>query len=189
HNHPLALYMEHIRRRAWREVGELLVDSARKVAACGAEFAVSPDNTIHQAFPVAEAGSPIPWLHIGRVVGRAAQRRGYGKLGILGTRYLVEGPVYPDALEPLGIEAIIPPEEDRERVNAIIFDELVKGELHEASRLYINEVMGRLASRGADAAVLGCTEIPLLVDPQSAPLPTLDSTRLLARAAIRESLA
>jgi aspartate racemase len=188
HNHSLAAYMPAIDAGDWDAVAKLMLDSARKVADAGAEIAISPDNTIHQAFDRVAAESPIPWLHIARVVGAEARKRGFESLGVLGTRYLMEGPVYRDALEPSGMEVLVPGEEDRRRVNAVIFEELVVGDFTEQSRLYFNRVMERLKERGADAAVLGCTEIPLLVDPADAPLPTLDSTRLLARAAVEEAL-
>ncbi|HPD14829.1 MAG TPA: amino acid racemase [Planctomycetota bacterium] len=184
HTHPLAAYMVHIRSGEWAAVAELMLSSAHKLAAVGADFAICPDNTIHQAFGLVEPRSPIPWLHIARIVAFEAKRRGFARLGILGTRYLMEGPVYPEALAPAGIAALVPDEADRERIDAIIFRELVNAVFTEESRLYLNAVMARLRARGADAAVLGCTEIPLLVRPDEAPLPTLDSTRLLARAAL-----
>ncbi|MBM4033094.1 MAG: amino acid racemase [Planctomycetes bacterium] len=188
HTHPLARYMAHIRTGDWPGVAELMLSSAAKLSACGAGFAICPDNTIHQAFGLVEPRSPIPWLHIARVVAAEATRRGHARLAILGTRYLMEGPVYPDALAPAGIQAIVPDPPDRERINDIIFRELVNAVFTEESRLYLNEVMARLKARGADAAVLGCTEIPLIVRPDDCPLPTLDSTRLLARAALAHSL-
>lgn len=188
HTHPLAGYMVHIRSGDWPAVAERMLDSCRRVAACGARFAICPDNTIHQAFGLVEPRSPIPWLHIARVVAAEATRRGFARLGILGTRYLMEGPVYPDALAPGGIESLVPDAADRERMDAIIFRELVNAVFTEESRLYFNEVMAKLKARGADAAVLGCTEIPLLVRPDDAPLPTLDSTRLLARAALARAI-
>ncbi|MFW6188999.1 MAG: aspartate/glutamate racemase family protein [Planctomycetota bacterium] len=188
HNHSLATYMPAIRRGDWREVADFMLDSARIVAEAGAEFAVSPDNTIHEAFGMVEAESPLPWLHIARVVGREARRRGLKRLGVLGTKYLMTGPVYPEALEPMGIGTLIPAPEERERIDRIIFEELVNAEFTEESRRYFNRVMEGLKARGADAAVLGCTEIPLLVIPEEAPLPTLDSTRLLARAALDRAI-
>jgi aspartate racemase len=189
HTHPLSEYMVHIRAGNTQGVAELMLSTCRKLAQAGADFAICPDNTIHDAFGLVEPRSPIPWLHIARVVGEEARRRGFQRLGILGTRYLMEGPVYPEALEPQGIGWQIPEEADRGRINTIIFTELVNGVFPEASRLYFNTVMAGLAEGGCDAAVLGCTEVPLLVDPEDAPLPTLDSTRLLARAALRHALA
>ena len=189
HTFPLAAYMPHIRAGAWDEVAALMLASAEKVARCGAEFCISPDNTIHQAFAAVEAGSPVPWLHIARVVAAAAREAKYKKLAVLGTKYLMEGPVYPEALGNENLGCVVPEDDDRARIDAIIFGELVRGELREPSRLYLSEVVERCRARGADAAVLGCTELPLLVKPDDCPLPTLDSTRLLARAALDYSLA
>lgn len=196
HNHPqitmnsvpLAEHMRHIRANNWKALADDLLASAQRVAQAGADFAICPDNTYHQAFEYLIPRSPIPWLHIARAVAEEAQRSGYARLGILGTKYLVEGPVYPTVLEEFRIESEIPEEADRIRINEIIFKELVNGIFPEASRLYLNEVTGKLKTRGCDAVVLGCTEIPLIVRPDDSPLPTLDSTRLLARAAISRAL-
>ncbi|MBN2126231.1 MAG: amino acid racemase [Deltaproteobacteria bacterium] len=188
HTHPLAEYMVHIRSGDWIEVAKLMVSSAGKVAGAGAHFAICPDNTIHQAFDLVEGGSPIPWLHIAKQVGREATSRGCKTLAITGTKYLMTGPVYPEALKEVGISCRIPEEHDRERIDSIIFTELVNGIITEKSRRYFNEVIQKMKDRGCDAVVLGCTEIPLLVDPNDCPLPTLDSTRLLARAALKEAL-
>lgn len=196
HNHPqvtlnslpMAEHMRHIERDDWEAVGELLLASAEKVAGAGAAFAICPDNTCHQAFPYMLHKSPIPWLHIAEVVTDEARRQGFRRLGILGTKYLMESSVYRDAASERDISCEIPETADRERINHIIFKELVNGIFPEASRLYFNEVIGELRERGCDAAVLGCTEIPLIVRPDDAPLPTLDSTRLLARAALHRAL-
>jgi aspartate racemase len=196
HNHPeitmnsmpFAEQMRHVRANDWAALADLLLTSARKVADVGAEFAICPDNTYHQAFPYLIPRSPIPWLHIAEVVAEQANRFGYRRLGILGTRYLMESTVYPGALEQFGIDSQIPDEADREKVNDIIFKELVNGLFPETSRLYFNGVTSKLKDLGCDAVVLGCTEIPLIVRPDDCPLPTLDSTRLLARAALKRAL-
>ena len=196
HNHPeitmnsapMADYMPHIRANDWEAVARLLAASAHRVARAGADFAICPDNTYHQAFEYLLPQSPIPWLHIAEAVAEEARRSGYARLGILGTKYLTESSVYPAALEKFRIESEIPDEADRGRINEIIFKELVNGVFPEDSRLYFNEVAGKFKARGCDAVVLGCTEIPLIVRPDDTPLPTLDSTRLLARAALREAL-
>jgi aspartate racemase len=196
HNHPeitmnsvpMADHMPHIRANDWEAVAKLLAASARKVAQAGANFAICPANTYHQAFKYLIPQSPIPWLHIARAVAEEAHRSDYVRLGILGTKYLMEGPVYPEALEEFRIESEIPDEADREKINDIIFKELVNGLFPETSRLYFNEVAEKLKTRGCDAVVLGCTEIPLIVRPDDTPLPTLDSTCLLARAALRRAL-
>ena len=188
HTYPLAEYMVHIRAGDREKIADMMLSSARKLAGIGADFAVCPDNTIHESFDLVAPKSPIPWLHIGEEVGREAQSQGYTKLAITGTKYLMTGPVYPESLKKFDIGCEIPDEDDRERIDDIIFTELVYGKFTEESRLFFNEVYRKMKDRGCDAAVLGCTEIPLLVNPNDCPLPTLDSTRLLARAALREAL-
>lgn len=185
---PMAAHMRCIHENDWKGVASLMAASAEKVAQAGAEFAICPDNTYHQAFEFMLPISPIPWLHIAEAVAEDAQHRGFKRLGILGTKYLAEGPVYPDVLANFDIAREIPDQEDREKINTIIFKELVNGIFTEKSRLYFNDVTDKLKSRGCDAVVLGCTEIPLIVRPDDCPLPTLDSTRLLARAALRKAL-
>jgi aspartate racemase len=184
----MARHMIPILEDDWKAVGELMLESARKVAGAGADFAICPDNTVHQALPYFVDRSPIPWLHIAQEVAAEASLRGFKRLAILGTKYLMEGPVYVEPLSKYGIEREIPGAVDRERINTIIFKELVNGIFTEESRLYFNEVMDKLRGEGCDAAALVCTEIPLIVRPEDAPLPTLDSTRLLARAALRRAL-
>ena len=188
HTHPLAAYMAFIRAGDWNGVAGLMLSSVEKLARIGAQFAICPDNTIHQAFELVVPRSPIPWRHIAQAVGREAQARGLKRLAVAGTSYLMTGPVYPQALGALGIECRIPGEADRERIDAIVFQELVNGVFREDSRLFFNQVFKKMKDQGCDGAVLGCTEIPLLVNPDDCPLPTLDSTRLLARDALRESL-
>lgn len=196
HNHPeitmnsvpLAEHMRHIRANDWESLAGVLAASAQKAARAGADFAICPDNTYHQAFKYLIPQSPIPWLHIAEAVAEEAHGSGYARLGILGTRYLLEGGVYPEVLEGFNIESEIPDEADREKINEIIFKELVNGVFPETSRLFFNEVAEKFKARGCDAVVLGCTEIPLIVRPDDTPLPTLDSTRLLARAALKRAL-
>ncbi len=196
HNHPeitmnsvpMAQHMGPIRANDWEAVAKLLAASAHKLAKAGADFAICPDNTYHQSFKYLIPQSPIPWLHIAGAVAAEAQRAGYKRLGILGTKYLAESDVYPEALAECRIEREIPDQADREKINEIIFKELVNGIFPETSRLYFNEVAEKLKARGCDAVVLGCTEIPLIVRPDDCPLPTLDSTRLLARAALTRAL-
>ncbi len=188
HTHPLGEYMRYIRTGDWEGVASLMLSSAKKLAEAGADFAICPDNTIHQAFSLVVKKSPLPWLHIAEAVAETARERGYQKLAILGTKYLMTGPVYPETLSAYGISHEIPPKDTRERIDTIIFEELVNGIFKESSRQYFNEVIQALKDQGCDAAVLGCTEIPLIVNPDDCPLPTLDSTRLLARAALKTSL-
>src|SRR5262249_35271468 len=165
HTHPLAAYVAAIGKGEWRPVAQLMLSSTRKLAQVGAEFAICPDNTFHQAFEFVSPESPLPWLHIARVVAGEANNRGFARIGVLGTKYLMEGPVYTEACKQFGIESIIPVESDRERINTIIFKELVYGSFPEASRRYLVEVIEKLKKEGCDAVVLGCTEIPLIVRP------------------------
>jgi aspartate racemase len=160
-----------------------LAVSVQRLARAGAEFFVCPDNTAHMALELPGADLALPGLHIAEVVAERAARDGRTQVGVLGTRYLMDGSLYPTALGRRGIAAAVPAPDDRRVVNQIIFDELVNGVLTESSRRRCIEVIERLAGQGSDAVALVCTEIPLLVTPESAPLPTLDSTRLLAGAA------
>jgi aspartate racemase len=188
HTYPLGEYMVHIRSGNWPKVAELMVSSAKKLASVGARFAICPDNTIHQAFDLVASTSPIPWLHIAEAVAKEARSRGFGILAITGTKYLMTGPVYPVVMRGYGIACRIPDESERERIDRIIFSELVNGVFTGQSRLYFNTVIQRMKDQGCEGVVLGCTEIPLLVDIDDCPLPTLDSTRLLAKAALTEAL-
>jgi len=185
HTHPLAEYMRHIEADRWDEVGRLLLSSAAHAVKAGADLLICPDNTVHQALDGIRAQSPAPWLHIAEEVAAVAATRGFRRLGVLGTRYLMEGPVYPAKLGDRGIACEIPDRADRERINAIIFDELVQGQFTEGSRRECVRVIKMLEDRGCDAVVLGCTEIPLLITEEQSPLPAIDSTRTLARAALR----
>jgi len=188
HSHSLAQYMKCIYAGDWAGVAELMMSSAEKLARGGADFLICPDNTIHQAFDLVEHRSPRPWLHIAREVGREAQRLKFKRLAVLGTQYLMEGPVYRETLKTFRIDQRIPGAEQRERINHIIMDELVNAQFLPRSLAYFVEVIRALKDEGCDAVVLGCTEIPLLVTPEGSPLPTLDSTRLLARAAVRKAV-
>jgi aspartate racemase len=188
HSHSLAKYMKCVYANDWASVAELMLSSADKLARAGADFLICPDNTIHQAFDLIEHRSPRPWLHIAREVAKEAQRNQFKRLAILGTRYLMEGPVYREALRAAGVEYRTPGPGQRERLDQIIMDELVNAQFLPRSLAYYVEVIRALKDEGCDAVVLGCTENPLLVTPESSPLPTLDSTRLLAKAAVRKAV-
>ncbi|MBA7634147.1 L-aspartate/glutamate-specific racemase [subsurface metagenome] len=187
HTFPLNQYIRYIEAGDWENVASLMLSSVDKVAKAGADFAICPDNTIHQAFDLVVKKSPIAWLNIAEEVAAEAKRQNYKCVGVLGTRFLMESPVYPTKLTAMGIEHRIPKVKDREHINEIIFNELVYGCFSSETRAYFKEVIGRLKNQGCDAVVLGCTEIPLLVTQESSPLPMLDSTRLLARAALKEA--
>ena len=178
HTHPLSQYMVYVRKKEWENVSRLMLSSTAILKQAGAELAICPDNTIHEAYPLVEPKSPIPWLHIAEEVAREAHRYKYSKLGITGTKYLMTGPVYSVILKAKNIRSEIPDADDRKRMDDIIFSELVNGIFSQSSRLYFNEVFQKFKDSGCKAVVLGCTEIPLLVNPYDSPLPVLDSTRI-----------
>jgi len=188
HTFPLAEYMARIYRGDWSGVGRLMLASAEKLARIGADFLICPDNTIHQALPPIEADLPVPWLHIADVVADEAMRRGYRKLGLTGTKYLVGSDVYPERLTRRGLEYARPTASDREESDRIIFDELVNGVFTPEAVAFFQRTIQHLKGDGCDAVILGCTEIPLIVSDANSPLPTLDSTRLLARAALARAM-
>jgi aspartate racemase len=165
-----------------------MLESARLLAGAGADFAICPDNSAHRAWPYLQAATPLPWLHIADVVAEEARRRGYRRVGVLGTRFTMDAGVYPGSFGRLGIETVLPEAADRATVDGIIFRELVDGVISARSRAAYASVVARLGARGCDAVALACTEIPLLLGPQDSPLPVLDSTRLLAAAALRVAL-
>ncbi|MFY9572517.1 MAG: amino acid racemase [Blastocatellia bacterium] len=188
HSFPLADYLRFVSRLDWEGAAGLLLDSVEKVARAGADFAICPANTAHEAFQYMRPRSPIPWLHIVEVVAKAAAGLGCSKLGILGTRFLMEGKVYPEVLASRGIESVIPEAEQRERINSLIFQELVNGILESSTREYFRGVVAELTRVGCDAVVMACKEIPLILRPEDVEVPLLDSTRLLAKAALEEAI-
>lgn len=189
HTLPLADYVVCLERGDLHGVAQLMLRSARKLASAGADFLICPDNTIHQALHLVLPESPRPWLHIADEVAAEAVRRGYRRLGVTGTRWLVDSAVYPDALARRGLECLLPSEAERDDIQRIIMDELVRGVFKADAVARFQQVFARLKSQDCDAVVLGCTEIPLIMNDTNSPLPTLDSTRLLARAALRRATA
>jgi len=166
HSHSLAEYVKCLDRNDWQGVGELMLSSANKLAQIGADFLICPDNTIHQALPFVQSRSRLPWLHIAEVVAATAVERGFTR----------------------GLEYVRPSTAERDEINRIIMDELVCGVFKPDAVAYHQEVIARMKDQGCDAVVLGCTEIPLIMNDENSPLPTLDSTRLLARAALRRAV-
>ncbi|ALN84453.1 aspartate racemase family protein [Lysobacter capsici] len=187
HTHSLADYVVCLDRGDIDGVGELMLSSAHKLASAGAQFLICPDNTIHQAMDYVLPRSPLPWLHIAEVVARSAAERGFRRIGLTGTQWLVESEVYPDKLGALGLEFVRPDAPQRAAIGRLIMDELVYGVFKPSTVAYFQQVIEGLKAQGCDAVVLGCTEIPLIIGDENSALPTLDSTRLLARAALRRA--
>ena len=187
HTPSFAEYVVCLDRGDWRGVGDLMLASARKLESVGADFLICPDNTIHQALAYVEPRSPLPWLHIGEVVAAEASERGFRRLGLIGTRWLVDSDVYPERLSARGLECIRPSTTERSEIHRIIMEELVYGVFKSESVACHQRVIERMKGTGCDAVILGCTEIPLIINDANSPLPTLDSTRLLARAALHRA--
>lgn len=196
HAHPevtmntpsLADYVARLERGDLMGVGELMLASAQKLAHIGADFLICPDNTIHQALSYVEPRSPRPWLHIADVVADEAVQRGFQRLAILGTKWLIESDVYPNKLTARGLEFVRPDPVERKEIQRIIMNELVYGSFNPQAVADFQRIIERLKKAGCDSAILACTEIPLIIDDANSPLPTLDSTRLLARAALRRAM-
>jgi aspartate racemase len=188
HTPSLADYVACLERGDLAGVGELMLGSAGKLARSGADFLICPDNTIHQAMPYVLARSPLPWLHIAEVVAAEAVARGYRRLAITGTRWLVDSVVYPEKLVARGLDYRRPDTAERDETDRIIMEELVYGAFRRDSIEALQRVVERMKDKGCDAVILGCTELPLVINDGNSPLPTLDSTRLLAQAALRRAV-
>ncbi len=188
HTPSLAEYVTHLDRGDMEGVGELMLASAHALQRAGADFLICPDNTIHQAFDYVQPRTPLPWLHIAEVVASTARERGYRRLGLTGTHWLVDSDVYPRALNPRGLECVKPDAQDRAMMGRILMDELVCGIIKPESVAALQSVIQRLKDQQCDAVILGCTELPLVLNDDNSALTTLDSTRLLARAALRKAV-
>lgn len=188
HTHSLADYTRYIDCGDWRSVGDLMLASADKLASIGAKFLICPDNTIHQALATIESRSPLNWLHIVDTVAEEALRRGIRRVGLTGTRSLVDSDIYPEWFQACGLDLQRPNAAEREETDRIIMDELVYGDFRPEAVASLRRIIGRLKGEGCEAVVLGCTELPLILDDSNSPLPTLDSTRLLARAALHRAV-
>ena len=188
HSSSLAEYVKCLDEKNLQGVADLMIQSARKLAAAGADFFICPDNTIHQAFALVAPFSPRPWLHIAEVVASEAAARGYRRLGLTGTRWLVSSEVYPEKLRAQGLDCVRPSDEERDDIGNLIMEELVYGIFRPETVLRFQQVIQGLKDRGCDAVILGCTEIPLVIHDKNSSLPTLDSTRLLARAALLKAV-
>jgi aspartate racemase len=169
-------------------VAALMLESALRLKAAGADFCICPDNTIHQAYDLVIQRSPLPWLHIADVAVAEAVARGFRRIGLMGTRWLMDSAVYPRAVNAAGLVLVRPAATDRVITHRVIVDELVRGIVSPVGTAALGSVVKNLAAQGCEAVILGCTELPLALDEAGSPVPLLDTTRLLARAAISEAL-
>jgi aspartate racemase len=169
----------------WDLVAQGLSAAAQRLEAAGADFILIATNTMHLIFDEVQASVTVPMLSLLDAVGEAILARGLRTVGLLGTQFTMEKPFYPDALARKGISVLVPEADDRETVNRVIYEELVAGQIREASRAGFVAVMDRLAARGAEGVILGCTEIPLLVSEKDVAIPLFDTTTIHAEAALR----
>ncbi|MCP5084895.1 MAG: amino acid racemase [Alphaproteobacteria bacterium] len=188
HTPSLADYVACLEQGDLEGVGDLMLGSAHKLASVGADFLICPDNTIHQAFDYVEARSPLPWLHIAECVATEALGRGFRRLGLTGTGWLVASEVYPQKLSQRNLDYRRPKADECSEIDRIIMEELVNSTFKPEAVAYFQGVIERMKNDGCDAVILGCTEIPLIISDENSPLPTLDSTRLLARTALRHAV-
>lgn len=188
HTFSLSNYMEPLQADDWAKVGDVMLASMDKLVQIGVDFVICPDNTVHQAMPYIESRLPLPFLHIADVVAEYAVKQGFRCVGLTGTQWLVTSEVYPEKLSQRNLECVRPTATEREGIQRIIMDELIYGNFQPASINYFQQIMNRMKDDGCDAVILGCTEIPLIMNDDNSPLPTLDSTRLLARAALQRAI-
>jgi len=181
---PMAPVLEAYDRNDLGVVRAQLAQTVSRLASAGCDFFVCPDNTAHIALEADGPPLALPGLHIAEIVAQKAKAEGRRCVGLLGTRWTMRGPVYPGAFARVGLSMKTPPADDREMVNDVIFRELTQGVIRAESRAEYLRVIEGLKGSGCDVVALSCTEIPLLVTPDVSPLPTIDSTRLLARAAV-----
>jgi aspartate racemase len=185
---PMGPILDAYSRNDLNAVNAHLRSTAARLAAAGCDFFVCPDNTAHIALDAARESYPLPGLHIAELVAARARADGHKRVGLLGTKWTMDGPAYPAAFGRHGLELLVPSAVERAEINRVIFDELCQGIIREAARDYYVRVIDSLKAQGCDSVALGCTEIPLLITPEVSPLPTLDSTRLLAREAVAVAL-
>jgi len=185
---PMALSVPGWESGDHQTVAKHLREGVQRVADAGADFFICPDNTAHIVLESIIDDLPIPGLHIADVVCHDITSHGWESVGLLGTRWTMAGPVYARALERRGLDKLLPEDDRQDRVHQTIFDELCNGIFSEATTEFYIETIARLRSSGAECVILGCTEIPLIIRPENSPLPILDSTRLLARYAVREAV-
>lgn len=174
----------------WQQAGEILAEAARNLERAGAQFIVLCTNTMHKVAGQISAATAIPLLHIADATGRRIRKAGVRKAGLLATRFTMEQDFYRGRLrDRFDLEIITPDEADRTFVHEVIYHELCLGEINPASRLRYREIMQKLVAQGAEAIILGCTEITLLVDATDASVPLFDTTLIHAEDAVTQALA
>ncbi|MEL7473212.1 MAG: aspartate/glutamate racemase family protein [Planctomycetota bacterium] len=187
HNEPMGKYVRAVQEEDWETVGDLLAKSARHLAATGAEVVMCPDNAVLHGVHIAEGGSPIPWLKTAEVVADAIAASEQTCVGIIGTRMVTTGSAFQTALGVRGVRLLAPEDAEVDRLDEIIFGELVFGRATASSQQEVLGMIERLRSRGCEGVVLGCSEAPLMVTPENAPAPIYDTTTILVEAALRWS--
>jgi aspartate racemase len=191
HTFPLSEYMDHLTKEPmdWETAGRVMLASIGKLEQIGCDFAICPDNTIHEGFNRVRGESTLPYLHIVEVVARTAVERGMRKLLLLGTRMMMNASFYPEALRAEDVSWEVPAPDEQQEIDRVIWEELLFNQPRASSIAYYQGIIDKYKARGCDGVVLGCTEIPLMINDANLSLPTLDSTRLLANAALQEALA
>ncbi len=184
YNIPLALYIQAVRSDDWRLVGQLLRESAQKLADIGAEFCFTPDNAVQHAVQLADVSSPIPWIKMTDAVADAIARDERTTVGVIGTRYVTSGSVYQTDLGIKGIKLVRPDDDDVDMLDRVIFDELIYGSICDKSRAEVMEVVDRLKKRGCEGLILGCSEAPLMISATTSPLPLYDASDIIAERAM-----
>ena len=183
HTFPLNMYLARIDDNDWAGVAALMSLSAARLAQAGADLIICPNNTVHQAFD--SVVSTIPWLHIAAAVEAEVAQSKFQRVGLLGTQTVMQGAVYGPTFAKRGIEVVLPEPHERIHLDRIIRTELIRGRSTPRSHAYVNDIIARMASKSAQAIILGCTELPILLAEEQSAVPMLDSTRILARAALQ----
>ena len=168
----------------WERLGTMMADAARTLERAGVDFALLCTNTMHKLWEPMTAATPLPFIHIADATSERVAAAGVKRVGLLGTRFTMEQDFYRARFEAHGLEVLVPEADDRDTVHRVIYDELCLGDIRESSRQAYVDIIGRLRERGAQAVILGCTEIPLLIGPEHSPLPTFDTTRIHVEAAV-----
>ncbi|HTY48493.1 MAG TPA: aspartate/glutamate racemase family protein, partial [Steroidobacteraceae bacterium] len=173
----------------WTDAGRLLAEAARRLETAGADFIILCTNTMHKVAPEIEAAVAIPLLHIADPTALAIKAAGCRRVGLLGTRFTMAEPFYRERLQNLhGLEVLVPEEGEQAEVHRIIYQELCRGQVRQQSAGRFRQIIARLVERGAQAIILGCTEISMLVSPGDAAVPLFDTTELHARSAAERAL-